>query len=56
MLWKFELIIRDDEYVGEADYFEQPAGRTSVLSGFVYISKLFRSETILHRVGSFADS
>lgn len=31
--------------MGESDYFEQPAGRTSVLSGFVYISKLFRSKS-----------
>ena len=37
-----ELINRDDEYVGDSRYLEQPVGRTSVISGFIYISKLFR--------------
>jgi hypothetical protein len=31
--------------VGDSDYFQQPTGRTSVLTGFVYISKLFRSKS-----------
>jgi hypothetical protein len=33
--------------VGDSDYFQQPTGRTSVLTGFVYISKLFRSKSPL---------
>jgi hypothetical protein len=39
----------DDEYVGDSNYFQQPAGRTSVLTGFVYISKLFRSMSLSGR-------
>ena len=42
-LLKQSLSNSDDEYVGDSDYFQQPTGRTSVLTGFVYISKLFRS-------------
>ena len=38
------LISSDDEYVGDSRYMEQPVGRTSVISGFIYISKLFRCE------------
>lgn len=38
------LIVSDDEFVGDSRYMEQPVGRTSVISGFIYISKLFRRE------------
>lgn len=33
----------DDEYITEEGYLDQPEGRTPILSGFYYISKLFRS-------------
>jgi hypothetical protein len=35
---------RDDEYITAEGYLEPPEGSVSVLSGFYYISKLFRRE------------
>lgn len=49
--WRPVLTRSDDEYVGDLRYMEQPVGRTSVISGFIYISKLFRRERRLSRLG-----
>ena len=43
------LIISDDEFVSDSRYMEQPVGRTSVISGFIYISKLFRRKCLALR-------
>jgi hypothetical protein len=35
----------DDEYITHTGYMDQPEGRTPILSGFYYISKLFRRQS-----------
>lgn len=36
------LIFSEDEYITDAGEEPMPEGRTSILTGFYYISKLFR--------------
>ena len=35
---------RDDEYITEIGYLEQPAGVTPILSGYCYICRLYKRE------------
>lgn len=38
----------DDEFITEDAYLEQPTDRVSLISGFNYISRIFRSALLCH--------
>ena len=40
--------LSDDEYITHTGYSDQPDGQTPILSGFYYISKLFRRKWFIH--------
>ncbi len=41
------LIHSDDGYLTEEAYLEQPDGQTPIISGFYYLSKLFRCNFVI---------